>query len=60
VNDVVIYFVVLVVVFVFLFFRELSRARMEILRKEKELETINTLMRRLSSGEQEKTVAANK
>lgn len=51
VNFVVCLVVLGVVAIVYLLFRELSVARMEILRKEKELETVNSLMRRLSSGD---------
>jgi len=60
-DGVVICFVGLVVVaLVCLLFRDLSKARMEILCKEKELETINSLIKRLSSGEQAKAMVANK
>lgn len=60
-NSVAMCFVGLVVIaLICLVFRDLSMARMEILRKEKELEAINSLMKRLSSGEMAKTMVENK
>lgn len=60
-DGVVMCFTGLVVVAVIcLVFRDLSKARMEILRKEKELEAINSLIERLSSGEQARAMIENK
>lgn len=60
-DGVVMCFIGLVVVAVIcLVSRDLSKARMEILRKEKELEAINSLIERLSSGEQARAMIENK